>query len=234
MILCSAFQIVALAETKDDITTKDVELAEFHTIYLNSGYTVYLKQTNKQEVKVEVLSEIYERTELKVENGVLHINTKPAESSSSKNFLSKVVNPTMNIYISMRRVNELMVNGGGMIKAENSINSNNLKLAINGSGSMNMDIKGMQVRSMLTGSGDLTLKGYADNYHVEIGGSGNVKALNFEVLKSEIKLSGDGRCEVHATDNADVTIYGAGTVAVKGAKNLTQKIYGKGKIERSY
>ena len=40
--------------------------------------------------------------------------------------------------------------------------------------------------------------------------------------------------QVHASDEADVTIYGSGTVAVKATKNLTQKIYGAGKIERSY
>ncbi len=46
------------------------------SIYVNSNYTVYLKQTNKQEVKVEALADIYSLTEIKVENGVLLINVE--------------------------------------------------------------------------------------------------------------------------------------------------------------
>ena len=232
LFLISMFSLSA--EAAVDITKKTVELPEFSSIYLNSRYNVFIKQTNKQEVTVEAETEVYDRTELKVEDGVLHINIKPAKTQASKSLLQKVSAPTLNIYISMRRVNEIMVNGSGKVKADNSINSNNLKLAVNGSGTLNMDIKGMTVRSTVTGSGTLALKGYADNSLIEVGGSGNVKAFDFEVIKTNVKLSGDGRCEVHASDEADVTIYGGGTVAVKATKNLTQKIYGAGKIERSY
>ncbi len=39
---------LAFAQT----TNKTLELSEFQSIYVNSNYTVYVKQTNKQEVKV--------------------------------------------------------------------------------------------------------------------------------------------------------------------------------------
>ena len=231
---------VSLAvHAKDDITKKVIDLPDFSSIYLNSGYTVYLKQTNKQEVEVQVLTEVFEQTELEVKDGVLHINIKRDESAGSKSFWAKMdkikINPTMNIYISMRRVNQLMVNGSGKIVSENSINAPNLNLAVNGSGSMDLDIKGTTVKSEVTGSGDLSLKGYADNLNVTLGGSGNLKSFDFEILKANVKVMGSGKCEVHASEEVDIKIYGSGTVAVKGnTKNLKQKIYGSGKVERSY
>lgn len=224
---------------KDEITKKVIELPDFTSIYLNSGYSIYLKQTNKQEVEVEVLTEIFEQTEISVKDGVLHVNIKKDESSGSKSFWAKMdkikINPTMKIHISMRRVNELMVNGGGKIISQNSINSNNLSLAVNGPGGMDLDIKGNIIRTTITGSGDVSLKGYADSNQIVMGGSGNLHAFKLEVLKANIKLSGSGSCEVNVTDKMEAVIYGGGTISHKGdTKNLVKKIYGSGKVLRSY
>ena len=53
---------IAFAQT----TKKTLEVPEFKGIYVNSNYTVILKQTNKQEVVVEALTEIFEVSEFKV------------------------------------------------------------------------------------------------------------------------------------------------------------------------
>jgi hypothetical protein len=60
-------------------TKKVIELPEFKGIYVNSNYTVYLKQTNKQEVTVEALTEIFSVTDIKVEKGILmvYVERKP-------------------------------------------------------------------------------------------------------------------------------------------------------------
>ena len=53
---------LAFAQT----TNKTLELSEFQSIYVNSNYTVYLRQTNKQEVKVEEQDFVFVK-----DNGVL-------------------------------------------------------------------------------------------------------------------------------------------------------------------
>ncbi|MEQ8576586.1 MAG: DUF2807 domain-containing protein, partial [Fulvivirga sp.] len=94
-----------------DVTRKTIELGEFQSIYVNSNYTVYLKQSNKQEVTVEVLSEIYSISEFKVENGILHINVKQKKEDPNASVWAKIDNikiaPTMNVYISVRDINQL-------------------------------------------------------------------------------------------------------------------------------
>ena len=56
---------------------KTFELPEFKSIYLNSNYTVLLKQTNKQEVIAEAPSDVMELTNVVVDNGVLMVNVEP-------------------------------------------------------------------------------------------------------------------------------------------------------------
>lgn len=231
--------ITLLSSTMAQVTKKPIELPEFKSIYNNSNYTVYLKQTNKQEVTVEALTEIFTLTEIKVENGVLMINVDRKPDSPNKSIWAKIddikLNPTMKLYVSMKSVNELMVNGGGKIVSENSIAADNITLAVNGAGSMDVDIKGNTVKTEVTGSGNLKLRGYATTVEALVSGSGALNGFDCPVESVKVKVSGSGQCEVNATNTIDAIVMGSGAVKHKGnTKSASKKIYGSGSVERAY
>jgi hypothetical protein len=222
-----------------EITRKTLELSEFQSIYLNSNYTVYLKQSNKQEVKIEVLTEIYSLSEFKVENGILHINIQRKKTDPNSSIWSKIddikIAPTMNIYISMRDISQLKVNGGGKIISENSLASNKLDLAVTGSGSMNLDLKGSELTTKISGSGSVTLKGYASNNSIQMSGAGSLMAYTCELENAQTEVSGSGTCEINVTNKLDAVVYGSGSVKHKGTtKTVVQKVYGQGVVDRAY
>lgn len=226
---------IAFAQT----TKKTLELSEFQSIYVNSNYTVYLKQTNKQEVSVEALTEIYSLTEIKVENGILIINVERKPDNPNKSIWSKIddikLNPTMKVYVSLKNINELQVNGGGKIVSENSIASDNLSLAVTGSGSIDLDVKGKNVKTEISGSGNIILKGYAAYNDIVLSGSGNLNAYNFELESAKIKVGGSGNAELTVTNTLDAVVMGSGTVKHKGnTKSVSKKQYGSGIVDRSY
>lgn len=226
---------LAFAQT----TNKTLELSEFQSIYVNSNYTVYLKQTNKQEVKVEALTEIYSLTEIKVENGVLLINVERKPDNPNKSIWAKIddikLNPTMKVYVSVKNVNELQVNGGGKIISENSIASDNLTLGVAGSGTLDLDIKGKTIRTELSGSGNVILKGYASFNDILMSGSGNMNAFNLELETAKIRVSGSGIAELNVSNSLEASVLGTGSVKHKGnTKTVTKKQFGAGLVERSY
>ncbi len=226
---------LAFAQT----TNKVLELSEFQSIYVNSNYTVYLKQTNKQEVKVEALTEIYSLTEIKVENGVLLINVERKPDNPNKSIWAKIddikLNPTMKVYVSLKNVNELQVNGGGKIISENSIASDNLTLGVAGSGTLDLDIKGKTIKTELSGSGNIILKGYASYNDVLMSGSGNLNAFNLELETAKIRVSGSGVAEVNVSNSLDASVLGSGVVKHKGnTKTVTKKQFGAGTVDRAY
>ena len=141
------------------VTKKILELPEFKGIYVNSNYTVYLKQTNKQEVTVEALTDIFSVSDIKVDNGILMINIERKPDTQNKSLWAKIddikLNPTMKLYVSMKNIAELQVNGGGKIISENSLSTGNIILAVNGNGSMDLDLKGDIVKTDVTGSGNV-------------------------------------------------------------------------------
>jgi hypothetical protein len=235
ILLFLLLPILGLAQ----VTKKTLELPEFKSIAVNSNYTVYLKQTNKQEVTVEALTEIYDLTDIKVENGVLLINIERKPEAPNKSIWAKIddikVNPTMKVYVSVKSISELQVNGGGKIISENSIAASNIALLVSGSGSIEVDVKGDQVKAEVSGPGKLILKGYATNLDAFISGPGNIYAFDCPLETAKAKLSGSGSCELNVTGTLDAQVLGSGSLKHKGnTKNTTKKIYGSGVVERAY
>lgn len=221
------------------VTKKTLELPEFKSIYVNSNYTVYLKQTNKQEVNVEALTEIFELTTIKVENGVLMINVDRKPDNPNKSVWSKIddikIKPIMKLMVSVKNINELQVNGGGKIISENSIASDYMSLAVAGSGNIELDIKGNNLKTEIGGSGNITLKGYASSNDIQLSGSGNLNSYECELESAKIKVSGSGSAELSVTASLDATVMGSGSVKHKGnTKSVTKKVYGSGTIDRTY
>ena len=221
------------------VTKKPIEVPEFKSIYVNSNYTVYLKQTNKQEVTVEALTEIFTLTDIKVENGILMINVERKPDNPNKSIWAKIddikLNPTMKLYVSVKNISELQVNGGGKIISENSLAASNLTLAVNGSGSMDVDIKGETVKAEVSGSGSLSLRGYATTVDALVSGSGSINGFNCPLETAKVKVTGSGLCELNVTNNIDAMVLGSGQVKHKGnTKTAQKKIYGSGSVERAY
>lgn len=220
-------------------TKKTLELPEFKSISVNSNYTVYLKQTNKQEVIIEALTEIYDLTDIRVENGVLLISVERKPENTSKSIWAKIddikVNPTMKVTVSMKNITDLQVNGGGKIISENSIAASSLNLVVAGSGSMDVDVKGDQVKAEVSGSGKMTIKGYATAIDALVSGSGSIAGFDCALETAKVKMSGSGNCELTVATTLDAVIMGSGVLKHKGnTKNTTKKIYGSGSVDRAY
>jgi hypothetical protein len=221
------------------VTKKTLELPEFKSIYVNSNYSVYVKQTNKQEVIVEALTEIYELTDIHVEDGILMVNVERKPENNNKSIWAKIddikVSPTMKITVSMKNINELQVNGGGKIISENSLATNNVSLSISGNGSMDVDLKGDAIKAEVSGSGKMTIRGYGSTIDALVSGAGSISGYNCALETAKVKVSGNGICELNVTNNLEARVLGNGYIKHKGnTKAVQKKVYGSGGIERAY
>ncbi|HEY9487012.1 MAG TPA: head GIN domain-containing protein, partial [Chryseosolibacter sp.] len=169
-----------------------------------------------QEVTVEALTEIFSASDIKVVDGVLMINIERKPESPNKSLWAKIddikLNPTMKLFVTVKNIEELQVNGGGKIIAENSLATGDIKLAVNGGGSMDIDIKGDQVRAEVTGSGSIALRGYATSLDALISGAGTINAFNCPMDNAKVRVSGSGICEVNVTNTIDAVVAGTGLV----------------------
>lgn len=237
LVLIPAFIFISVlsATELDAQTRRKVEVGEFHTISLNSNYKLILRQSNTQEVEAKVDAEIWDATTVWVDNGVLHIDMK-TEDPSKKSVLEKLENiklqSQMEIYITFKSLKKIIVNSAGKVTSENSINSPNFEIEVNGTGSVNIDVKATTVKAALYSDGNLTMSGYSTNLQLTAAGEGEVNMLNFDAKIAKVDVRGmDTKCQISVSQSLDIVVYGNAEVFYKGNTSDVKKlIYGAGKV----
>ena len=218
---------------------KDLNLPEFHSVSLNSAYNVTIRQSNKQEVGVNVEEDIWNISKFYVEDGVLHIDIEQKDDGSKKSVWQKIDNikimPTMKVAISMVAIKKLTVNGSGTIEAENSINANNMALEMNGTGKIIMDLKDQNTSVDIYSEGEIELSGFCTTLKADVAGGGKLNAFNLEAQNANAKVRGKSICQINVSQVLEGYVFGDGELAHKGeTKNVKKSVKGRGKINRAY
>jgi len=87
----------------------------------------------------------------------------------------------------------------------------------------------------LNGSGTVDVDGHTNALKLDQAGSGAVDLTSLEARDADVSLSGSGNAEVHATGKAQVGISGSGTVALTSKPaSLTTSISGSGTVNQDY
>lgn len=192
---------------KSDIkTTTDyrvVDVEPFSGISLNIGADVYLSQGETHSVRIEAEEDVKNKIIAEVKDEVLIIKCDKSLHSSKD----------INIYITMKELKIIEINGSGDIKCQDSFSSDDIAIEING-------------------SGDITLSGRAENQAIEINGSGDVKSFDMLSTNCAIDIQGSGDCKVNVENALAVSISGSGDVIYKGSPVVTKSIDGSGSVKK--
>ena len=109
-------------------------------------------------------------------------------------------------------------------------------MALSISGSSDAQLNGLdteQLRVAITGSGDVSASGKAGKFNLSIAGSGSVQARELAAADVEISIAGSGDARVHADKTLAVSIAGSGDVEYGGAAAITRsRIAGSGSVRQ--
>jgi Putative auto-transporter adhesin, head GIN domain len=105
-------------------------------------------------------------------------------------------------------------------------------LEVSGSGSVNVSkLATTSLSSKISGSGQITANGTADDQDLDISGSGRYQAEQLIGKTVRVAISGSGSADVHATEVLDIQMSGSGTLTYTGnPPQVTQEISGSGKV----
>jgi hypothetical protein len=84
---------------------------------------------------------------------------------------------------------------------------------------------------VIGGSGTLVLRGTAPGVQVNIAGSGNLDALQFEVSEGEVHLAGSGEARIFVNKQLEVSVAGNGHVFYKGSPEVKSTVVGSGFVK---
>ena len=110
----------------------------------------------------------------------------------------------------------------------------NLKgIALSGSGSINgKALASDSMKIELSGSGEITVAGNADQMDVVISGSGNVQGEQFKSKDARVVIDGSGNAIVATSEKLDVTINGSGNVEFIGDPKVSTTRHGSGTVNK--
>lgn len=105
------------------------------------------------------------------------------------------------------------------------------EVAIRGSGDITASpVESAGFRVVISGSGEVTLRGTADDLEVEISGSGSYRGADLVAATGSVDISGSGSAVMNVTDQLDISISGSGEVEYIGTPALSQSISGSGEV----
>ncbi len=118
-------------------------------------------------------------------------------------------------------INSVSLAGSGDIENSGTIKADDLKVALAGSGDINLNIESKALESSIAGSGDIVLIGSTSDLISKIAGSGNFDGSNLDSTNVTVKISGSGTSNVICNGDLVVRISGSGDVKYSG--NPTKK-----------
>ena len=216
--------VLAIYEGDGKITTDTRHPGDFHSVDLEGSYDVTIVQGPESEVRIETDNNLLQNITTTIKNGELTI-------SSEGN-----LQPTkgINVTITSPNYNAVNVEGSSDVKGSTPITSDDLKLALEGSGSFNLEVHAQRLKSQIEGSGDITLSGNAGKHSIEIDGSGDLSAGNLTADTTKIEIDGSGDASVNVANRLDASISGSGSIRYKGdVKDVHTSIEGSGSVDRA-
>ena len=219
------------------------QLGAFTQLNLAGSPKVVLRQGSPQKVELEGEPADLARIKTTVSGGKLRIGIKNNAGKSSSDYDGGLLDKMMGnnnirmgsvtVYVTMPEIDALSVSGSGSIKAADAIKTDNLDLAVSGSGHLDLaQLQSAEVTSAISGSGSIGVVGTASRHDVKISGSGHVQSANLRAEASKVAISGSGNCRVNATKTLEARIAGSGNIYVTGNPQINSSIAGSGHVHR--
>lgn len=197
------------------------KLSDFSGIGVGVHADVYYTHGNSHEIRIEGNDKDVDELITEVRNGFLQIKYNDWRTRRSK----------LTIYITSKELDAVKMSGSGQFKSGEAITSEEMDLAISGSGDIHFEnLTTEEVDVAISGSGSIfLLKGSADEMDSRISGSGKLNAEKFEVSEFSAAISGSGSVRITASEELDVKISGSGKVYYHGSPRVNSVSSGSGK-----
>jgi hypothetical protein len=212
-IVCKAGDVFSnfgggAVEGNGNVIKKEITgLGNFDEVGNGISANMILTQGSEFKVVYEGESNLLELIKFEVKGNSLNVENKKNSWNSWTTSRKGIT-----IYITMPNLKAVALGGSGDISSTNDFSSDNLDIAIGG-------------------SGNIQLSGSANKIEVAIGGSGDVDLSKLKAKRGEIAIGGSGNCEVQVSDELEVAIAGSGDVKCKGRPRLKESVSGSGEVE---
>lgn len=210
-----------------NVATENREVSPYDEISVNGNIDVVLVEGKEGKVILKAEENLLEYIEINVTKDALKIKSEDRTElrpSNGKNIL---------VTIPVQDISKLSLNGSGGVKGNVTLKDDKIKLQVNGSGDMDVDVIAEDVKAMINGSGDITITGKTNVFEAAINGSGDIEGHELIANNCKGKVVGSGDIRFYAKQKLDAKIIGSGDIEVnKSVVDIEKKIIGSGSVTK--
>lgn len=207
-----------------NMSTESRQVSKFHSVRLTGPMNVQLIQGADNALEIEAEENIIPYIETNVDEGKLTIKYTDGVHINNREDIT--------VRVTLPQLQGADITGSGDITSETKLTgSDEIELAITGSGNMNLELDAPSVEAKITGSGDIFLSGQTRDIECTSTGSGKIDATALKAENAVVKTLGSGEVHVFASIKLDATVNGSGDITYKGGASVNSKIHGSGTVK---
>ncbi len=207
------------------VVKQERTVSPFNELIVKGVYNVYLAQGDEELVIVETDENLQDIITVKNKGEALVLGWKKGMNIKKKT--------KMNVYVTIKDLTRLKINGVGNVKTTSRLSLEELDLNVSGVGNTFLALECKKLGGEIAMVGNLTLEGKVEEVTLDNNGTGALKAFDLITQKLAINNSGIGKVEVYAQEEISIISSGIGSVFYKGDAKTTKLDHrGMGKIKK--
>jgi Putative auto-transporter adhesin, head GIN domain len=215
-----------------DVVTEIRVVDPFQRLEVSGHADVTLVQGTQESVAVEATGRNQPRISARVEDGTLSVSARDTRRWWSSLIGGSRGGARTRITVTFKTLGAIALSGAVKLSASR-IDVPQLRIAASGGSALRID--DLQARTLrIGGSGALnaTLAGKVTDQEISISGAGEVHADRLQSENAVVSVSGAGSIVINAKKTLRASISGAGSVDYFGDPQVTQEVSGVGRVRR--
>ncbi len=213
--LLGFFLLLATWGFAGDIS-RTYNLKPFRFLHAEGVIKVVLDQGKKVGMRLETTTDLENEFVYRQEGEHLYVGTNKETNWSGKK------NPVL--YVTVETLVELSFEGVGSLECSRQLIMPNLKVRVEGLGSVSLWLKVSTLNASMEGMGKLKLKGETQDAVLSLEGAGKIEAYALKALNMKVTLEGIGKAEVFCTNKLIASNEGIGSIRYRGKPRSLEKV----------
>ncbi len=199
------------------------QVGSFDQVGVAGSFDVFLVKGDEGKIDIKVEENLLPYLVTKVDNGKLKIKWKSGVNIRT--------HKTTQVTVYFKNINGVALSGSGDIESKDMIKSDDLSVAVAGSGDIQLEIETNDLNVAVSGSGDIKLSGSTKKIIAAVAGSGDIDAYGLKSDSAELKISGSGGMTITVQNEINARISGSGNIKYNGNPKIEDiKISGSGHV----
>ncbi len=198
--------------------------ADFHAVESAGAFDVVVQVGGAPSVRAEGPSNMLDRLEIRVDDGVLKIGNR-RDGWQGWNRGGRVT-----VHVVAPSIDGAALAGSGDLSIDR-VQAENFRGSLSGSGDLSVGtLQAGRAAFSLAGSGNVRASGTAGEADVRIAGSGDVDLGGLQTRRASVSIAGSGDIDLQASEEVTGAIMGSGDVSVTGGARCSIRKMGSGDV----